>query len=387
MRNSELIVVLLIFACEALCYCFTLTVNISNVLKRLDVNGNPMDIHDGNIIQFETGGLYYFYGVGYGQCHSVLDFGCAGEFLIGDCGFRTNHTINLYTSPDLVRWTFVRDVLPWTGERPLGIYYRPKVINNRLTKLYVLWVNRVQRTGPFDVPDFRKASYVVATSKTPEGPFSVTRTEVQTLVYGNPGDFSLFVDETNSTEIPQAYIAYDAFDNLHRIQIEQLTPNYTESLGRAATTGSITPVNNESPILFKRHNYYYLLFGECCCFCRSGSNSRVFVSSHPLGPWHDTQNDIDPVSEHFVNDTFHRRSISGGQESFIIEALKNDLTIEYIFVSDRWGTGAYKSDDKQYWQPLVFNDTQIPPSIQVIHWVDEFMLNLAATNASVTNSF
>jgi len=153
-------------------------VTISNVKPRVDVNGNPMDIHDGNIVQFEKNGLYFFYGMGYGDCHTVLDFGCAGAFMIGDCGFRTNHTINLYTSPDLSRWTFVRDILPWNAGRPLGIYYRPKVIFNRLTQLYVLWINRVQRSGPFDTLDFLSASYFIATSRTPCGSFTVIKIKV-----------------------------------------------------------------------------------------------------------------------------------------------------------------------------------------------------------------
>jgi hypothetical protein len=357
----------------------TVQVTISNVLPRVDVNGHPMDIHDGNIVQFDKGGLYYYYGMGYGECHSAMNFGCAGEFLMGDCGFRTNHTINLYTSPDLSRWTFVRDIFPWNGGRPLGIYYRPKVIFNQLTQLYVLWVNRVQRSGRFDIPDFFNASYVVATSRTPDGLFTVVRTKVQTLAYGNPGDFSLFVDNDNENEMTKAYIAYDAFDNLHRIQIEQLTPDYTDSLGRAATTGPLTPFNNEAPILFKRHGYYYLLFGECCCFCRSGSNSRVFVSSHPLGPWSDTMYDIDPVRDVIINGTRRRQSISGGQESFVVQAVQSNLTIAWIFVSDRWGTGVHMADDKQYWQPLQFDDTQIPPRIQQLQWTDQFTLDLAAS--------
>ncbi|CAF5225181.1 unnamed protein product, partial [Rotaria magnacalcarata] len=70
--------------------------------------------------------------------------------------------------------------------------------------------------------------------------------------------------------------------------IEIITPDYTNSLGKSFTTDPLTPFNNEAPILFKRYGYYYLLFGECCCFCPLGSNSHVFVSYHALGTWRDT---------------------------------------------------------------------------------------------------
>jgi beta-xylosidase len=334
-----------------------------------------MDIHDGNVIQYEKGGLYYYYGVGYGDCHVPLDFGCAGEFLLSDCGFRENHTINLYTSPDLSHWTFVRDILPWNDGRPRGIYYRPKVVYNQYTQLYVLWVNRVQRSGPHGAPDFLNASYVVATSKTPDGQFNITRVEVQTLTDSSPGDFALLVDD-DSEKTPSAYIVYDGLGNLDRIQIEQLTPDFTATLGKAATTGPLTSIFNEAPILFKRHGYYYFLFGSSCCFCTEGSNSRVFVSTHPLGPWTDTKYDIDPVIDVIINGTRRHHSISGGQESFVVQAMQSNSTLAYIFVSDRWGTGALKSQDMQYWQPLQFDDTQIPPRIQQLEWVDQFVVDL-----------
>lgn len=51
---------------------------------------------------------------------------CPGIYQqFGHCGFRTDHAVNLYTSPDLHNWTFVADILP-PAARPEGIYFRPK---------------------------------------------------------------------------------------------------------------------------------------------------------------------------------------------------------------------------------------------------------------------
>ena len=77
----------------------------------------------------------------------------------------------------------VRDILPWNAGRPVGIYYRPKVIYNPFTKLYVLWINRVQRTDPIGEPNFLDASYVVATSLMSDGQFIVVNTKVEKFVY------------------------------------------------------------------------------------------------------------------------------------------------------------------------------------------------------------
>ena len=94
---------------------------------RRDIDGKLMDIHDGNVIRI--GDLYHWYGMGYTNC--TLETGlippqnCPGIYLEfgAHCGFRTDHAVNLYTSPDLENWTFVADVFPLEA-RPEGIYFR-----------------------------------------------------------------------------------------------------------------------------------------------------------------------------------------------------------------------------------------------------------------------
>ena len=51
-----------------------------------------------------------------------------------------DHAVNVYTSPDLARWTPAGDALP-VGARPTGIYFRPKVVYNAASKSYVMWIN------------------------------------------------------------------------------------------------------------------------------------------------------------------------------------------------------------------------------------------------------
>ena len=59
----------------------------------------------------------------------------------GQAGTRFDHNVSVWSSPDLSdgSWELVRrEGLP-LAERPLGLYYRPKVIFNALTGKYVLW--------------------------------------------------------------------------------------------------------------------------------------------------------------------------------------------------------------------------------------------------------
>jgi len=39
------------------------------------------------------------------RCRMLCSAGCAGEAL-GACGFQLNHNVSLYSSVDLVAWTF-----------------------------------------------------------------------------------------------------------------------------------------------------------------------------------------------------------------------------------------------------------------------------------------
>ena len=109
---------------------------ISNTQPRRDVDGKLMDAHDGSILR-HSDGLYYYYAMGYGDCDQRKSSGCQGIWGIGDCGFTVNHTINIWSSPDLSSWTFVREALP-ASARPLGVYYRVKVVYNPSTSRFVM---------------------------------------------------------------------------------------------------------------------------------------------------------------------------------------------------------------------------------------------------------
>ena len=73
----------------------------------------------------------------------------------------------------------------------------------------------------------------------------------------------------------EAYISYGAWSNEHTQTIERLNDNFTNSLGAVASSGPISPPNNEAPILFHRRGWFYLLFGNTCCFCREGADTQV----------------------------------------------------------------------------------------------------------------
>merc|ERR1719348_443070 len=344
---------------------------IDNTVPRVDVEGNLIDVHDGNILKHE--GLWYWWGMGYRDC--LLETGlipprnCPGIYLeFGHCGFRTDHAINLYSSPDLEKWTFVSDILP-QNVRPEGIYFRPKVLFNKNTQEWVLWVNHLPMAiSPLVA--YPNAGFLVATSSTPSGPYNVVTERARVQVSGG-GDFAVMIDPNDPEDA--AYIAYDAWGNNHAVLVEKLTPDYHDSLGAGATSEVISPIGNEAPILFERKGWYYLMYGHTCCFCELGSGAHLQVSQHPLGPWHDTGVDINPPDPGDILG-LGKREVPAQCNGVISIPQDEDETM-YLYTGDLWSSAPdqLKSHDIQYWSPpLVFDDSGEIPSIVPMKFVNNF---------------
>lgn len=345
-------------------------VTLDNTRPRRTVDGVLMDIHDGNVMQWRAGGLYYWYGMGYGNCTEIdgwiPPYQCPGIYKpFGACGFRTDHAVNVYSSPDLVNWTFAGNVLP-LDQRPTGIYFRPKVVYNERTGEYVLWINLLYQSSVKQTPlaAYPNATYLVAAATSPTGPFAVVNPSAFLQASG-AGDLAIMVDGAN------AYVAYDAWSNGHRVKVEQLDVRYYDALSQPATP-TLSPASREAPILFKRRGWYYLLYGHTCCFCKGGAGARVMVSRHPLANWTDTEHDINPPSG-------TSRHIVPSQNNYVFEARLVDNATAYVFTADLWSSAAdgLKSHDRQYWAPLRFDDAVSPPVIAPLEWIDSFELDLA----------
>lgn len=189
---------------------------IDNTAPRRDVTGALMDVHDGTIVQWKEGELFYWYGIGYKDCEfEWIPFPpqyCKGVWQpFGGCGFRTDHSLSVYSSPDLVSWTYEGNGLPLEN-RPEGIYFRPKVIFDNKTAEYVLWVNYLRKSGSTWASNtpltsyMSNISYIVARSSTVTGPFTVVDTVWQNTQIAQPGDNGLIVGREGA-----AYLVYDAW--------------------------------------------------------------------------------------------------------------------------------------------------------------------------------
>lgn len=294
--------------------------------------GEAIDAHDGEIAYFK--GVYYLYGTSYG---------CGFSWGIKDapfCGFKT------YSSTDMVNWTdrgamFDASTPVWQSRCNGNTYgcFRPHVIFNQKTGLYVLWIN---------VYDNR-VGFRVFTSKSPTGPFKEVpepklAVNSDSPVAGlNNGDHDTFVDDDGI-----GYIAYTDWKTTGTIVIEQLSDNYLSGTGKHVK--SVTAGNTEAPSLFKRKDTYYVTYSDPNCGYCSGTGTSYKTAKHPLGPWSEGIKISD--------------NSCGGQPSFV-STIKLGSGNIYLYGSDLWNNAAKnESLANFYWAPLSFaEDGSINPMV------------------------
>jgi len=262
--------------------------------------------------------------------------------------------------------------------RPTAVYYRPQIVYNAATGMYVLWVNAVQFWPGTQDPNYFNATYVVATTPDPLTPFTVVGHAVTSLGSLGVGDVSLFADPKDGV----GYAAYSAWAaGGHAVSVDRLTPDYLNST--RVSSGVITPPFYEAPLLFTRGGASFLLTGPTCCFCAEGAASKLFVSAsgNPLGPWADTGAFVDPPGA-------SNASMLGAQNSLLVEvALANSSSSRgLVWAGDRWGSAldGLFGHNLQYWGLLQWDDAVFPPRLLApLQWQDTLTLDLATATNSV----
>lgn len=142
-------------------------VTFNNTVPRLTNTGEILDGHDGVIRRWHDSGPYWLYTLSYGLCTEPARYGCDQTTPAPACGFRLDHNVSIYTSADMSSgsWAYVGQAMDWTA-RPTGTVFRPDVVYNAKTSLYVLWQNWVAQNGSY-------MGFAAFTSPDPAGPFTL----------------------------------------------------------------------------------------------------------------------------------------------------------------------------------------------------------------------
>ena len=316
-------------------------------VTRFSTMGEAIDAHDGEIAFFN--GVYYLYGTSYA---------CGFEWqnkTAPFCGFKT------YSSTDMVNWTdrgllFDANTNVWQTRCNGNTYgcFRPHVIYNKKTGLYVLWIN---------VYDNR-VGFRVFTSKSPVNGFievAQPRLAVNSdsAVAGlNNGDHDTFVDDDGT-----GYIAYTDWRSKGSIVIDKLTPDYLSGTGEHVA--GVTSRRTEAPALFKRKGIYYLTYSDPNCGYCSGTGTSYKTAKSPLGPWSEGK--------------LISNKSCGGQPSFVSPIQLSMGTI-YLYGSDLWNNAAKnEAQANYYWAPLSFAEDG---SINMMECEKTVTLSLASGSAT-----
>ena len=214
---------------------------------------------------------------------------CSNPYLGG-------HTVQAYKTVDFQTWENLGVALPLDSRLP-GIEFRPCVVFNKETGLFVMW---------YEDRGKEEEGYAVAVSATPSGPFRTVHVNVTMPGSGRTGDFNIFVDDDGA-----AYHVRTGFD------IVKLNANFTGPTEHVASFS--TPLASEGPAFFKRDGTYYITAGTGCCACIGGSTIYV-LSSPDLRTW-TFQGDVGSVPGH----AFDKHSPSESEELLCGDGLGGGL--------------------------------------------------------------
>jgi hypothetical protein len=375
-------------------------VTISNIEPRLSADGEIVNAHDGTVRWLD--GKWYMHAAQYGLCADPPNHGCglSGPTRALSCGFQPNHNVSIWSSANLSSgsWHFEGQAVQCTEAPHCSILYRPHLVWNPNTELYVLFWNFVNHDG--GPPHKGNAA---ATASSPAGPFTIASPLVNT---SHPsGDFDVFVDKDG-----RGYMIYSGEG--HLIFLEQLTPDFLNGTGIGAEIlGGNTkyppltafPIEFvEAPVLFERRRIYYALFGHCCCFCYQGSGMFVFQAPHPLGPWKQQQGSADlgcingttptpaqpawgsrslPLTavpspgQGCLHQNATQASATRAQQNFVVQIETASGETEYIWTGDRWmqAPDGIKGHEPQFWGKLEFDAAG---NVLPLKWKDTISIDI-----------
>jgi hypothetical protein len=330
-----------------------------------DTEGHPINAHGGGILSYN--GTYYWYGEAKN-----------GRTFLPDCnkswgGTRVDITgVSCYSSTNLYDWKNeglalkAEPALPQNDLHPSKVLERPKVIYNRATKEFVMWMH-------IDSPDYAAARAGVAVSATPNGPFkylgsfrpdagvwpknataedrqlNATNALIRDFKQGQMArDLTVFVDDDG-----KAYLFYASEDNA-TMHVSSLTPDYHHTTGDYARI--FIGRSMEAPAIFKREGKYYFIASGCTAWAPNAA--RMAVADSIFGPWHELANPCvgNDADKTFLSQSAFVLPIPGREDSF-------------VFLADRWNQWDLP-ESRYVWLPLEFASNGNP----TLRWHDKWQL-------------
>jgi hypothetical protein len=303
-----------------------------------DTNGNPINAHGGGLLFYN--GLYYWYGE-YKKGETVrVDYVTSWEDYRVKAG-----GVSCYSSPDLVNWKFEGVVLKPDTMNPSSdlhtgkVIERPKVIYNKKTKKFVMWMH-------LDSEDYSYARAGVAVSDRPTGPFRFAGSVRPNGAMAR--DMTVFQDDDG-----KAYHFFSSENNatMHVVLLSDDYLQPTQSEKRILIGQS-----REAPAVFKYQHKYYLVTSACTGWAPNAA--AYAVADTVLGQWNQLDN---PCKGDHADSTYF------SQSTYILPV--QNTSNAFIFLADRWNKHNLQ-DSRYVWLPLVMRNEK-----PLIVWKDNWNLS------------
>jgi hypothetical protein len=268
-----------------------------------DTEGHIIQAHGAGMIQ--VGKTFFWFGEDKTHGSAYQDIPC-------------------YASTDLAHWTFRSYALTQQPDGDLGphrVVERPKVIYNRRTKTYVMYLH-------IESSNYGEAKVGVATSPVVTGPYTY-KGSFQPLGHQSR-DMTTYVDGDGT-----GYLIFE--DRQRGVSISRLSPDYL-SVEREVC---LIPKHYEAAAVVNVGGLYYLLQSHLSGW---DPNDNQYATAMSLaGPWSEFKDVAPPGTKTYTSQT-----------AFILPVFGTQKT-SYVYIGDRWKKNDL-ADSRYVWLPLTIKD-------------------------------
>ncbi|KAI8936095.1 hypothetical protein NX059_007594 [Plenodomus lindquistii] len=238
---------------------------------------------------------------------------------------KTNGTafinVNCYSSSNLVEWNYEGALLSQTASGDTGpgrVIERPKVIYNKSTNKYVMWMH-------IDSANYGEAKIGVATGDSVCGKYTYLRSE-QPLGFQSR-DSGVYVDDDG-----KGYLLTE--DRENGLRINSLSDDYLTVVENVYTWAE----KYESPALIKKNGVYFMFASQLTGW---NPNDNYYSTATSLsGPWSAWEKFADSGSNTYASQTTFVLPIGGN----------------FMYLGDRW-VSSNLMRSTYVWLPLTIDGT------------------------------
>ena len=312
-----------------------------------DTDGNPIYSQGGGIFRF--GDTYYWYGVRYEEAAAYR----ANPDRIYSTS--TFHSIPVYSSKDLVNWTFENDIAtretPITVPESRGHYFaqmqtladaiwvgRLGVAYNENTGKYVLMVQSGQG---FDPSGAQRGMVLFLQGDSPTDDFDYGN--IQPQIQGSPtrstGDQTVFTDDDGTD-----YLIFSNSSGRATAFVGKISDEDSLSIEPAVAVGYV-PAGREGNAMFKLDGKYYMLTSDLHGWNASANHVIESLSSDIQGRY---------SAEYTLPGSEKDYSLVSQTGFFVtVHGTKQDTV---LYAGDRWADFAWNGIGYNQWVPLTKDD-------------------------------